>query len=627
MPYLFCILHPMWITLAVLGISVVLFVKGKVRADMVALCGLVVLMVADVLTPDEALSGFSNSVVVMMVGLFIVGGAILQTGLADVLSKKMVGLAGTDTIKIYLLVMLATSAIGGFVSNTGTVALMLPIVTSLAMSTKISASRLLMPMAFASSMGGMMTLIGTPPNLIISTELEKAGYGPLSFFSFAKVGGVIVVIGMVVLWFLSKKFLDKKPEKASKGTQFKSLLDLVKEYHLNENLYLLKVNRNSTLTNKRIRDLDIGRVFRVVILEIDKKKERLRPFSKQVEQILASPDTIIQSGDILYVSGSEEDVHEFAKINQLKFIDNDAERIDNKSEGVFSFDKIGLAELVVLSNSRIVNQEVRSTGLRENYNISVVGIQRNNKYMLRDLQDEKIHAGDALLIHGKWDDIARLNAQMLGLVVLGQPLQEASKVKIDHKAPLAALIMIGMVALMVFNIMPAVTAVMLAAILMVVTGCLRNVEAAFQTINWESILLIGAMLPMSLALEKTGVSQLVSEALVGGLGELGPIYLLGGVYLATSTLTMFINNTATAVLFAPIAMQAAQSMNVSPYPFLFAVTVAASMCFASPFSTPPNALVMSAGRYTFMDYVKVGLPLQLLLFLIMILFLPYVFPF
>lgn len=617
----------MWITLAVLGISMVLFVKGKLRPDMVALCGLVVLMVTEILTPEEALGGFSNSVVVMMVGLFIVGGAVLQTGLADLLSKRIVALAGTDPVKVYVMVMLATAGIGAFVSNTGTVALMLPIVASLAISTKISSSRLLMPMAFASSMGGMMTLIGTPPNLIINNELTKAGYAPLSFFSFSKIGIIIVVVGILVIWFLSKKFLNKKQEKKAGSSNGKSLLELIKEYHLQENLRRATVSAGSPLVDQQIQALNIGQVYGVIILEINKKVDRLRPFAKPVEQVLAGPDTFIREGDMLYLSGSEDDIDAFVEANDLRLV-TEAEQEDGAAvEGILSFDKIGIAELVVLSNSRLVNQEIRNTGLRENYNISVLGIQRNNKYMLRNLQQEKIHAGDALLIHGKWDDIARLNAQMLGLVVLGQPLEEASKVKLDHKAPLAALIMLGMVALMVFDLMLAVTAVILAAVVMVVTGCLRNVEAAFQTINWESILLIGAMLPMSLALEKTGVSQWVSESLVGGLGAWGPIYLLGGIYLGTSVLTMFINNTATAVLFAPIAMQAAKSMDASPYPFLFAVTVAASMCFASPFSTPPNALVMSAGRYTFMDYVRVGLPLQLLLFVVMMLFLPWVFPF
>ncbi|WP_291130605.1 SLC13 family permease, partial [Dysgonomonas sp. UBA7698] len=213
------------------------------------------------------------------------------------------------------------------------------------------------------------------------------------------------------------------------------------------------------------------------------------------------------------------------------------------------------------------------------------------------------------------------------LVLVGQPLKEAAKVTLDQNAPIAAGIMILMVLAMVLEILPSVIAIMLAAVLMVVTGCLRNMEEAYNSINWESVVLIGAMLPMATAFQNTGVDTLISGSLVNHLGDMGPYALLAGIYFCTSLLTMFISNTATAVLFTPIALKAAEGMGISPYPFLFAVAVAASMCFASPFSTPPNALVMTAGRYTFMDYMKVGLPLQVIMGIIMILALPLLFPF
>lgn len=240
-----------------------------------------------------------------------------------------------------------------------------------------------------------------------------------------------------------------------------------------------------------------------------------------------------------------------------------------------------------------------------------------------------MHAGDVLLIQGSWNNISRLSKDQSEWVVLGQPLQEAAKVTLDYKAPLAAAIMVLMVLTMAIDYIPIapVTAVIIAAVLMVLTGCFRNVEAAYKTINWESIVLIAAMLPMSTALEKTGASELISHSLVTGLGSYGPIILLAGIYFTTSLLTMFISNTATAVLLAPIALQSAIGIGVSPYPYLFAVTVAASMCFASPFSTPPNALVMPAGQYTFIDYIKVGLPLQIIMGIIMVLVLPLLFPF
>jgi di/tricarboxylate transporter len=240
-----------------------------------------------------------------------------------------------------------------------------------------------------------------------------------------------------------------------------------------------------------------------------------------------------------------------------------------------------------------------------------------------------MHPGDLLLIQGNWENIAHMSKKQSQWVVLGQPLEEAAKVTLDYKAPVAAAIMLLMIISMVFDFIPVapVTSVLIAAILMVLTGCFRNVEDAYKTINWESIVLIAAMLPMSLALEKTGTSALISNTLASNLGSMGPLALMAGIYFTTSLMTLFISNTATAVLIAPIALQSALSTGVSPYPFLMAVTVAASMCFASPFSTPPNALVMSAGKYTFMDYVKTGLPLQIIIGVVMIFILPLLFRF
>ena len=282
-----------------------------------------------------------------------------------------------------------------------------------------------------------------------------------------------------------------------------------------------------------------------------------------------------------------------------------------------------------MPTSKLVNSPVKDSKLREYFGLNILGIQRQNTYILQNLKDEKMHAGDILLVQGSWQHIAQLDAERSSLVVLGQPLAEASKVTLTHKAPIAGLIMIAMVATMMFDFIPIapVTAVLIASLLMVISGALRNVEAAYKTINWESVVLIAGMLPMALALQKTGASDLVSKTLVGSLGSYGPYVLLAGIYFTTSLMTMFISNTATAVLLAPIAFSAATSLGLQPHSFLFAVAVGASMCFASPFSTPPNALVMSAGRYTFMDYIKVGLPLQIIMGIVMVFVLPLLFPF
>ena len=619
----------MWITVIILVCAAIFFVNGRIRSDLVALCALVALLLCHILTPEEALSGFSNSVVIMMVGLFVVGGAIFQTGLAKMISSRLLKLAGTSELRLFLLVMLVTAAIGAFVSNTGTVALMLPIVVSMAHSAGISQSRLLMPLAFASSMGGMLTLIGTPPNLVIQDVLTSHGYESLSFFSFLPVGIVCVAVGILVLLPLSKWFLSRTERQDDSSSSGKSLNQLAHEYGLTDNLFRLKINAGSLLIGKTIVDLDIRRKYGLNILEVRRGESSQHRFLKTITQKLADPATTMLSGDILYVSGRFESVQEFAREYRVELLDWHATEESQKRGSSLDFYDIGIAEIILTPASSLVNQTIKGAGFRDKFNVNILGIRRKKEYLLQDLGNERMHNGDVLLVQGTWDNIARLSVENADWVVLGQPLAEAAKVTLDYKAPVAAAIMLLMVVLMVFDFIPVepVTAVMIAGILMVLTGCFRNVEAAYKTINWESVVLIAAMLPMSLALEKTGASEYLSNTLVAGLGVYGPMALMAGIYFTTSLMTMFISNTATAVLLAPIALRSAEQLGVSPTPFLFAVAVGASMCFASPFSTPPNALVMPAGQYTFMDYVKVGLPLQVIMGVVMVLVLPLLFPF
>ncbi len=611
----------MIITLIVLFITVTMFVIGRIRADIVALCALVTLILSGILTPEEALSGFSSSVIIMMVGLFVVGGAILQTGLAKAASQRIMKLSKGSDLRMFLLVMLTTSVIGAFVSNTGTVALMMPIIVSMATQSGVSPGRLLMPLAFASSLGGMLTLIGTPPNLVIQEALTEAGYEPLSFFSFSPVGLICVAIGIVVLLPLSKMFLGKKKKTSGeRGSSGKSLDDLVAEYRLNNHLQTYRIGAESSLARHSIAELDLQNRYGFSILEIRREQATgRRRIMRNVKQTVANARTILQAGDILYITGPAEALTSFAEQHHLESIDN---------SGIDFYD-IGIAEIVLMPNSQIVDSRLKDSGLRERYNINVLGIRRDDDYILQELAEAKLHVGDVLLVQGSWTNIGKLDNAESDWVVLGRPEEQEDKVTLNYRAPVAAVIMLLMIAMMVFDFIPVkpVTAVMLAGLLMVLTGCFRSVEAAYKTINWESIVLIAAMMPMSVALEKTGTSAMISNSLVQSLGAVGPTALLAGVYFTTSLLTMFISNTATAVLMAPIAMTAAAQIGVSPYSFLFAVTLGASMCFASPFSTPPNALVMRAGQYEFMDYIKVGLPLQLVIGIVMTFVLPLLFPF
>lgn len=617
-------------TLIILVITVALFIWGRVRADIVALTALAALLVLGILTPAEALAGFSSPIVIMMIGLFVVGGAIMQTGLAKLTGNKLMALSrGNETIT-FLLVMLVTSFIGAFVSNTGTVALMMPIIMSIAAGSGMQSSRFLMPLAFAGSLGGMLTLIGTPPNLVIDEVLTEGGYQPLAFFSFFPVGIIVIAIGIIVLMPLSKIFLSKK-QSGKKKKQGKSLDDLVDEYQLLDNLhrYIVPSRRPSAaldengeqmdIVGKTLKDLSIQKKYGVSIIEIRNEKKSRLGLVKDVSQNMAKSSSTIQVYDTLYIIGEEEKMKRFASDYGLR----------KMKDVKIDFYDLGLTEIVVMPTSNFAGLRIGDANLRKRFGINVLGVKRGDEYITDNLIATKLHVGDMLLVQGEWTNLAHLATDTSNWVVIDQPEKTADKVLLDYKAPVAAAIMLLMIAMMVFDFIPVapVTAVIIAGLLTVFAGCFRNVEAAYKTINWESIVLIAAMMPMSTALEKTGASALVSQGLVESLGSMGPTALLAGIYFTTSLMTMFISNTATAVLMAPIALVAAQQVGVSPYSFLFAVTLGASMCFASPFSTPPNALVMKAGGYTFMDYVKVGLPLQIIIGVVMTFVLPLLFPY
>ena len=617
-------------TLIILVITVALFIWGRVRADIVALTALAALLVLGILTPAEALAGFSSPIVIMMIGLFVVGGAIMQTGLAKLTGNKLMALSrGNETIT-FLLVMLVTSFIGAFVSNTGTVALMMPIIMSIAAGSGMQSSRFLMPLAFAGSLGGMLTLIGTPPNLVIDEVLTEGGYQPLAFFSFFPVGIIVIAIGIIVLMPLSKIFLSKK-QSGKKKKQGKSLDDLVDEYQLLDNLHRYIVpsrcpsaaidenGEQMDIVGKTLKDLSIQKKYGVSIIEIRNEKKSRLGLVKDVSQNMAKSSSTIQVHDTLYIIGEEEKMKRFASDYGLR----------KMKDVKIDFYDLGLTEIVVMPTSNFAGLRIGDANLRKRFGINVLGVKRGDEYITDNLIATKLHVGDMLLVQGEWTNLAHLATDTSNWVVIDQPEKTADKVLLDYKAPVAAAIMLLMIAMMVFDFIPVapVTAVIIAGLLTVFAGCFRNVEAAYKTINWESIVLIAAMMPMSTALEKTGASALVSQGLVESLGSMGPTALLAGIYFTTSLMTMFISNTATAVLMAPIALVAAQQVGVSPYSFLFAVTLGASMCFASPFSTPPNALVMKAGGYTFMDYVKVGLPLQVIIGVVMTFVLPLLFPY
>lgn len=612
------------IVVGVFVLTIVAFIADKVRSDIVALSSMALLLVTNVLTPAEALAGFSNSAVIMMIGLFVVGGAVFQTGLAKIISGRLLRLAGQSEVKLFFLVMLVTAVVAAFVSNTGTVALLLPIILAMAKTRGLSPSKLMMPLAFASSMGGILTLIGTPPNLIVDSYLRDNGKQGFGFFDFLPIGIICLLVGLILLYPLCHFFLNKKGKASVLPKEERSFASLLHEYHISNFVYRLEAKEGTNfLDGKKVGDLDIRNKYGVNILEIRRASRSI--FSTNIQEVV-SQETVFHPGDTLYVLGRNAKIKKFAEECQLNIYED--EEKDGKTK--LDFYNVGLAEILISPDSALINRSLRTANFKERYNVNVLAVKRDGNYLFENFLDDTVKAGDMFLIHGAWKGIESMSKKHREWVVIGSPVEDKESVALDYKASLAAGIMVLMVICMVFadqiGIKP-VAAVVIAGLLMVLTGCVRSVDGAYKMIGWESIVLIAAMMPMSTALSKTGISAWIAHSLVESLHAYGPIAAMAGVYVVTSILSTFISNSATAILVAPIAWVAAEQLGVSPTPFMMTAAVAASACFATPICTPPNAMVMNAGHYNFMDYVRVGVPLQIIMGIVALIVIPWFFPF
>ncbi|WP_370045517.1 SLC13 family permease [Lysinibacillus sp. RC79] len=611
------------LTFLILGATIFAFVTNKVRADLVAIVSLLAFVIMDILTPTEALAGFSNSVVLMIAGLFVVGAGILRTGLAGMAGQLLLKWSGNSELKLFVLLLIIVGSVGAFMSNTGTVALMMPIVVSIAISMKESPSKFLLPLSYVASLSGLMTLIASPTNLIVSQLLVDRGYNKLGFFEITPIGIVGMIVGITYLVLVRNKLLPNDKNRSQTKADYKlSPKKIIKQYDLNNRLFKVFVPEGSSIIDATLAELKLPAKYTLCMMKIHRRSQEGINFLPMTYQEMAGPTSVIHAKDELYVQGEEENIRRFASdysLEMQELAEGEADELVSKH--------LGIAEVLLTPNSSFINKTVSSLGFREKYNLNIIGINRRGGYKLQDMVTHKLKFGDAILVQGAWDEILLLARETQDVVVVGQPKEHASVAAATGKAGIAGVIMLLMIVLMAFEIFPAVISVMIGAVLMILTGCLRNMEDAYSNMNFESIVLVAAMLPMATALEKTGGMTILSDGIINALGDYGPYGVLIGVYILTAVFGQFISNTATAVLFAPIAMNAAIAMEASPTTFMIAVAVAASMAFVTPIASPTNALVMTAGGYKFMDFVKIGMPLQIIMFVVMVLAIPFFFPF
>ena len=592
-----------------LFVVVALFVSDKVRLDVVAVGAILALLLSGLLIPTEALSGFGDPVLLLIAGLFIVGEGLFKTGIAFAVGDWLMGVAGTNELKLTVMLMLVVAGLSAFMSSTGAVAIFIPIVLSLAAKADIAPSQLLMPISIAALLGGMLTLIGTPPNLIVSTQLEREGLEPFSFFSFAPIGLVILIVGIVYVVIAKKYLLPNQSSKGKTKRKKQTLKDMVVAYNLEGEMLRLKLDNASGIVNQTIEEAKLLSRYNTMVIGIE-RNNLLIPVRSS---------TKLKSGDFLLVAGAElalSSLYTNEKLEKISIADYQVKRIKKE---------LGLAEVMMTPKSTLISNSLIDLNFRQHHNLTVLGVKRMGKLLEEDFSNVALEFGDTLLVAGAWKDIALLQEVSDDFLILDLPkeLEEVSPNR--EKAPYALGILGIMLLLMTFNLVPSVTAVLLAALAMVITGAL-SMNDAYRSLNAQSLVLIAGMLPMAIALDKTGGVLFIANALVEGLGDYGPFALMAGLFILTSIFSQFISNTATTVLVAPIAVAAASALDVSVYPILMTVAIAASTAFATPVASPVNTLVLGPGGYKFIDYVKMGVPLQVIVMIITLLAVPVLFP-
>lgn len=604
-----------WV-LSLLAIAVVLFATGKVRMDAIALMVIVAFVLSGTLTLNEAFSGFSDPNVILIAALFIIGDGLVRTGVATKMGAWLVSVAGNSETKMLIYLMLTVAGLGAFMSSTGVVAIFIPVVLSVSARMNTSPSRLMMPLSFAGLISGMMTLVATPPNLVVNSELLREGLHGFSFFSVTPIGLVVLILGIV--YMLAVRFMLKTDngDSARDGRKRSTFRDLIREYHLTGRARRLAIRPGSPMIGQRLDDLKLRERYCANVIGV----ERWRRFRRVIVNVNGVSEFRARDVLLIDMSASDVDLRQFCGEQMLEPMVLRGEYFADQALDV------GMAEVALIPDSEMIGKTVREIAFRTRFGLNIVGMKRDGKAMDGSVVDEPLQLGDILLVVGNWRQIALLAKRGRDFVVLNMPVEVDDASPAHSQAPHAIFCLVLMVALMLTDEIPNPIAAIIACLLMGKFRCI-NAESAYKAIHWPSIILIVGMMPFALALQKTGGVDLVVKGLMDVAGGEGPYLMLGCLFVMCAAIGLFISNTATAVLMAPIALAAAKSMGVSPYPFAMVVAMAVSAAFMTPVSSPVNTLVLGPGKYSFSDFVKIGVPFTILVMVVCVLLIPVLFPF
>jgi di/tricarboxylate transporter len=592
-----------------------MFVINRPRMDVVALIMIVALPLTGVITMNEAIAGFSDPNVVLIAVLFVIGEGLVRTGVARRLGDWINARAGDSETRLLVLLMAAVAGLGAVMSSTAVVAIFLPVVLRICQSTGMAPGRLMMPLSFAALISGMLTLVATAPNLVVNAELVRQGEAGFHFFSVTPFGVPVLILGILYMLFARRWLGIAAP--AAAGRSRPSLRDWIEQYQLAERGLRVRVLPQSPLVGKRLDEVTL-RASGVNLLAIERRNR------SRTRTIRPLAQTELQAGDVLFLDVRVPDVE--AEVLRQKY---GVEPVPLAAGGRYLTDRaqvLGMVEAIVPAESNLIGQSVLEARVRSDYGLTVIGLRRGQSVHGHGLLEEKLRVGDTLLLVGFWKDIERLPSESgSDLVVLATPAELQEVLPAPDKAPQALAILALVVGLMISGVIANVHAVLIGCLLMGLLGCV-DMPSAYRSINWQSLILIVGMLPFSLALQRTGGVDLAAEAMLHVVGEASPRLVLGVLFVITAGLGLFISNTATAVLMAPVALALASDLGASPYPFAMIVALAASTAFMTPVSSPVNTLVVVPGNYTFGDFMRIGLPFTIIVLVVCVLLVPLLLP-
>ena len=583
-------------TLAVTSITVALFISERLALSTVAMLALVTLLLSGVIGPEEAFAGFANRATVSVGAIFVLSAGLQRTGAIDALGKVIVAMLRRHWRAGLAGLMLMTSTLSAFINNTAVVSVFLPLLVQVARECKVSASRLLMPMSFASILGGTNTTIGTSTNLLVSAMLIDHGLDGLGLVELAPLGLIFVGVGCAYMVLIGSRLLPERRPVLALADDF-AVRSYVTDVELTEGSPMVGATLGETRLIQEL-DADVLAVFR-----------------GELESAMPRDTLVLAAGDVLRLRCPLDRIAPICDREALRIITPDiAEREDGGGE-------TAMVEAVVSGQALFANRSLRDARLDETYNAIPLAIRHRGRLSRDRLSDIVVRPGDALLLEIDRDQLPELRRSP-AFVLVSEPSFSRTR---RERWPIAVLILVAVIASAAIGLLPIVAAVSTGALLMVLSGCLRHDEA-IAAIDWNLIFLLAGVLAIGAAMESSGTAALIGRGLVDGVGELGPHVVLSAVFFASAALSAFMSNNGTAVLFVPIAFAAAGALQVDPRPLVVAVAFGASTSFATPVGYQTNALVYSAGQYRFMDFVKIGGPLTLIFWLVATFAIPIIWP-